>query len=357
MPGFAKFLVFLNVLMAGVFLVLATLSFNARRPWAYQVFLAELAQDGLPLDESDPGLRRVEVPLYADLDNDAILRDVFPKAEKIVKTQEEEVLRLKKEVSAELDKVKDDERELRDAFRRLILPLTLTLEERDYWLGRIVDKDTDLPKLKEDFLREFFDRALIKEDAEAKPEESDWLYRARPEIYKNEKYIKLTRREKIAHLLYNLSPSPQAHTRTMHVIGLKNYINEAELQAARLRDMALRTRMAMVDERALFEMEYQRLQQRILTLLEELEAKKLYLADKTGVRDRTRELVKIREEDKKTLVAQTAETETALGAALADQMSVETQLFETQKRLGDLQAKTEMLQRYIGRLEGVPGRN
>ena len=353
MPGFAKVLVFLNVLMAGVFLVLATLDFNARRPWAYQVLLAELGEDGLPLDESDPGPRRVEVPLYADINNDDLMRDLFPKGEKIVKTQEEEVQRLKKVVSDDLDKAKDDEKELRGRFRALILPLALTLEERDYWQERI-NKDDDLAALKADFLREFFDRALIKDDVEAKPEMSDWLARAKPEVYKNEKYIKLTRRQRIAHLLYNIST---AHTRTMHVIGLKAYVHEADLQAARLRDMALRMRMAMVDERSNFEMEYQRLQQRLLTLLEELEAKKLYLADKTGVRDRTKDLVKIREEDKKTLVAQTGDTETALKAALEDQTSVEQQIFDTQKRLGDLQAKTEALHRYIGRLEGVPGRN
>src|SRR5262249_19469389 len=69
MPGFAKFLVFLNLLAAFGFLYIATQDYNARRPWAYEVFVGELAIDGLPVDRNDPGPRRVEIALFEDLDN------------------------------------------------------------------------------------------------------------------------------------------------------------------------------------------------------------------------------------------------------------------------------------------------
>src|SRR5436190_11804747 len=105
----------------------------------------------------------------------------------------------------------------------------------------------------------------------------------------------------------------------MVVIGLKAFINAAENQAARLREISLRTRMAMVDERSQFEIEYQQLVQRLYALAGELEAKKLAKADKESILARTTELVKIREKDRDELIGQTGKSKTELDTALAHQ--------------------------------------
>jgi hypothetical protein len=378
MPGFAKFLVFMNLVAAFGFLYLATQDYNARKPWAYEVFVGELAVDGLPVDQRDPGPRRVDMALFQDLDDSdhTTLRELFEKAggnppEKggaYIHTQQEEVAYQKQKVNKQLDDIKDDD-ERRDAIRNYILPLTQTLEEREYWVKQFASKDVETKDLQADLNKEFFDKALKKEfwdektgqyDVEvADPEKSDMLNTVRADKMKElrdkypEKYIRITRRQQVAHLLYNLSRDPVSHTRVMVVIGLKAYIAEAEAQAARLREMSLRTRMAMVDERSMFEIEYQRLLQRIYSLSEELEAKKQYLADSKGIRDRSAELKKIREKDLEDLQGQMGKAETALNTALEHQLWWEQQIFETQKKLGEMQGQAENFQRHIKRLEGA----
>lgn len=392
MPGFAKFLVFMNFVAACAFLYIATIDYNARRPWAYEVFLGELAIDGLPLDERDPGPRRIDIALFEDLDESGhpTLRQLFANAggnppEKggnLIHTQQEEVAYQKDRINKLLNEEKEDDRK-RDMIRDLILPLTRTLEEREFWNKRYADKDYETKTLQEDLNKEFFDRALKKEyyDENAKkydiekadPQKSDRLNEKYAEdlekIRKDhpEKYIRPTRRQYVSHLLYNLSgvvsdpnqrggdPGQRAveHTRVMVVIGLKAYIGEAESQAARLREMSLRTRMAMVDERSLFEVEYQRLLQRIYTLSEELEAGKLFYKDKEGIRDRTKELAGIRAKDLAELQAQVGKALTELDTALGHQEWWEQQIFDTQKKLGEMQSQAENLQRYIKRLEGA----
>lgn len=359
MPGFAKFLVFMNVVIACTFLYLATIDYNARRPFAREVFIHELAIDGLPLDRQDSGPRRVEIALYQDLDGDDILKELFakvpPATGKPMRSQVEEVEYQKDKIIKELNKMEEDDR--RETIKTLALALSYTLDEREYWIKRLADKDANMKEVQEVFVKEFFDRATQEDDVEASQSDSV-ANRQREENKKppSESHSRLTRRQKIAHLLYNLTRSNDEHQRAMAVIGLKNYTGEAEGQAARLRDMTLSTNMRMVNERGRFEEQYQRLTQRLFSLLEELESKKLFYNDKVGIKNRTDELVKIRQKDLKDLLAQLKDSETAIAAALDEQTGLEQQVFETQKRLADLQGKTEGLQRYIKRMEGVGGR-
>jgi hypothetical protein len=146
MPGFAKFMAFMNVVVALVFLYLASIDYFARQPWIYEVFRAELAIDGLPVDEKDHGPRRVDVPLYHDID-DATLKDMFAKAggnpikgsETIVRTQIDEVKRMQEKTIEELKKLKNDPDRLRAKLREIVLPLAYSLEERDFWNKHIAD--------------------------------------------------------------------------------------------------------------------------------------------------------------------------------------------------------------------------
>jgi hypothetical protein len=365
MPGFAKFLAFMNVVIAGAFLYLATLDFNARRPFAREVFIHELALDGLPLDRTDPGPRRVEIALYQDLDSD-MLKELFArvppqKGVPIPQTQAEEVEYQKKKILEELNSLKDDD-DKRQRILGLALLLAYTLDEREYWLKAINDTKNeayieDVKQLQDAFIKEFFERALQEENVEAS--RSDSVANRKRKENKDvptESHSRPTRRQKMAHLLYNLSKDEAAHQRAMAVIGLKNYIGEAEAQAARLRDMTLSTNMRMVNERGTFEEQYQQLTQRLNTLLEELEAKKLLFADKEGIKKRTDELVQIRKKDLDALHTDLTKSQKDIASALDEQTSLEQQVFETQKKLAELQEQTQGLQRYIRRMEGVGGR-
>lgn len=365
MTAFAKFMAFMNIVIACVFLFLASKDFNTRRPWAYEVFRAQLAVDGLPIDQHDSGLRRVAYALWQDLEPDT-LKDLFAKAggnpaqgsNNLIKTQIEEVDRLRAELTAELDKIKDEE-DKRARLRDLFLPLAMTLEERDYWTQRINDKDLDqigLEKLQKDLFDDYFGRATLPgDDTLVPPEKSDWLAQKNPKAVQPEGQTQLDRRQRLAHLLYNLGKSAEDHTRAMVVIGLKAYIAEAEAQAARLREMSLRVRLATLDERSLFEVEYTRLTQRILALVEEIERKKYFYTGQQDLKKRAAELVKIREADLEELNGKLSQAKDDTDKALALQRSLEERLFETQKHLGEVQEKTQEMERFIRGLE-VPNR-
>jgi hypothetical protein len=360
MPGFAKFLVFMNFVAACGFLYLATIDFNARRPWAYQAFRGELAVDGLPLDERDPGPRRVDIALGEDLEKDT-LADMFKdaggnpeKGGKLVRTQKDEVLQIQNKLEAAL-KAKGDDDDKRQLLKEVFLPLAYTLEERDYWNDRLAKKDADVNELQKDMIDDYFGRALKDDDEDVPREKSDWI--AGKKNYPAEKpHSRLTRRQKIAHLLFNLGGEFTNHQRVVAMIGLRNYINEAEGQAARLRELSLRTRMAMINERGDFEEQYQRLIGRLYALLEELETKKQFYKDKEGVKTRTAELVKIREEDYKELKGKVGEANDKIKAALMEQETLEQRVFDTQKKLGEILEQTEELQYRVRRMEGVGGR-
>ena len=356
MTGFAKFMAFMNVVAALAFLYLATLDYNARRPWAYEVFRSELAIDGLPIDKDDPGPRRVDLALFHDLDDDT-LKDMFAKAggnpakgsDNVVRTQLDEVERVQKKTIEELEKLKGDDGRFRSRLREVVLPLAYSLEERDFWAHHI-DAETAIPpqKLIEEFNQEFFERAKLEE---VPPSKSDWLAANQKTGDKLDYHGPLTRRHMIAHLLYNLTSTPQDHYRVMVVIGLRAYVGEADGQASRLRDMGQRIRLAMLDERRFFEAEYTFLVQRVLTVVEELYRRQQFLKSQQNIKDRNEDLKKIREKDKEELEANLVQANKAVDAALKLQGTLEQQLFETQRVLGDIKQKTEEMERYINGLE------
>src|SRR5262245_11332191 len=165
MPGFAKFLVFMNVLAACGFLYLATIDFNARRPWAYEVFRGEMAIEGLPLDERDPGPRGVDIALWHDLDP-TTLKDMFAKAGGNPPKdglQVEEVKAQQAKLKKEFDKMEEDEK--RDRLRTLALSLSYSLPEREKWLEKFKDKDARLEDLQSEIFKEYFEKPLKGDDA------------------------------------------------------------------------------------------------------------------------------------------------------------------------------------------------
>lgn len=363
MPGFAKFMAFMNVAVACAFLFLASKDYNTRRPWAYEMFRAELAVEGLPLDENDSGPRRVAYALYQDLEPET-LKDMFAKAggnpvkgsSNFITMQIKEVERLRAMYKDDLDKIKDDDAK-RSRLRDIFLPLALTLEEREYWAQRIDDKDLTqrgLEDLQKDLIDDYFGRA-VSEAETVPPEKSDWLARKSPKTAAPEGQTQLNRRQRIAHLLYNLGRSAEEHTRALVVIGLKSYISEAENQATRLREMSLRVRLTMLDERSLFEVEYTRLTQRILALVEEIERKKYFYAGQQDIKKRDADLVEIRKADLEELNGKLTEAQSGIDKALKLQRNLEERLFETQKQLGAVQEKTQEMERFLRGLE-VPNR-
>lgn len=321
MPLGAKFLAVLNFLAAGGFVYLATIDWNMRQAWSYEVFRQELALHGLPADETD-AVHRVDRPLYQDVSR-TTLADIFKKsnAGPAVATLAEEAQRAKDELAKEKDVEK---------LRMMIIDQGSTIERRDEL--RQKTEGLDAAGLR-DLLGKMIDEAMTY---------------ANPEKYPD-KYDAELARQKMAHILYNMSPD--GHSRVVTVIGIRAYIREAELQAANLREMASRLREIMVVDRSNFEVEYLRLVRDVFKLSEQVEDIKLAFKAKQDIRERVDVELKSREGEKAKLLMVLAKAKDDTDLALKDQALLENYLFEINSALGRFKDHTEKLERELRALE------
>ena len=164
-----------------------------------------------------------------------------------------------------------------------------------------------------------------------------------------DKYDPELARQKMAHLLFNMSPD--GHQRVVIVVGIRAYLREAELQAANLREMASRLREIMVKDRANFEAEYMRLVHRIFQLSEQVEDMKLGLKSKQDIRERVDVELKSREGEKAKLLMTLAKAKADTDVALEEQAALEKYLFQINTELGRYKDYTEKLERELRALE------
>lgn len=343
MPLTAKILAFFNVLASGLFIYLAAIDWKARNEWALEVFRHELVIDGLPVDEHDTG-RRVDYPIYPDLgeegDEDSVnvVKKLFTRASagKPIKTQHDEVERVRKELSDELKKL--DGEELRKRLRDLLLAQATTFDERMELLAKVQDAKVTDDQLKA-LLFGKFDAAI----ADVAPSDRHTVGGVT-----SENQDVTAKRRAIAHLLYNLDPSLERHQRLMVIIGLKSYIAEADTQAKALRDMIERTRMATMDDRLAFESEYLRQRDRILELAAAVDLMNITVASIKDLQERQKTVV-IAPLEKRVadLNAGLKDAKKQTDAVLAVQGELESRLFKLNAAMGDDKEDNERLERAI----------
>ncbi len=159
MSLFGKILAVLNVLAAICFLVVAGMDWAQRERWAYAVFRHDLLVEGLPIDAKEgdrDGSPRV------DLLSDKTLAALFPSSP--VKTQTEEVERVRKLVQAKIDGA-DVPGTRGQKLARYLRALARTEQERES-LGQLMT-GPDNPQATEALDKQFnqqFDR--VKESAD-----------------------------------------------------------------------------------------------------------------------------------------------------------------------------------------------
>lgn len=357
MPLFAKILTILNVLAAGAFIYLASLDYNARQQWSYEVFRHELVLNGLPVDETDVGLRvdlqpykvkgtdtyrlpdderdlnqRVDRPLYPDI-SDNLVNQMFDDlgAGDPVRTQKEEVERVRDKIKGELEGEKNEAKR-RAAVKKYLLArarTARTVKERDESLRDYKDDKLPTAKLMDNFLARF-DAAV-----------------AGGEIEDGAKRSVAERRAEVANLLYSLDPDLVSHQRLMVVVGLRAYTIEADAQAQTLRDMAVQSRLGAIDDRNEFESAYLLQRDRILALaadvlrrdieLKNVEAK--VKSNEDEITKRKKEIEALKDEVK----VASEKTEDSLKV----QAKLEKDLFEVHKEIGDLIEANRKLERDI----------
>src|SRR5262245_63101103 len=103
MSTLGKVLAILNVLAAIAFFALAAMDYGQRKKWAHNVFVHDLAINGLPVDAEEPDADGD--PLVNRFRDDSeTLKEVFKSSGNPVKTQEDELARVQSRI---LQKVKD----------------------------------------------------------------------------------------------------------------------------------------------------------------------------------------------------------------------------------------------------------
>jgi hypothetical protein len=329
MPLFAKILAILNVLAAGGFIYLASLDYGARQAWALANFQYELALDGLPLDDRDPG-RNVIKPLRDDLGDDdspGVLAGLFKAGgvgKPFVKTQAKELARVQAALAKELAELQEDQR--RQRIRQLLLALASTFAEHNKIVEQTRNPDVTT--------------AEMEKQLKAKSEEA------------------AANRRAAAHLLYNIDPSIESHQRLTVIIGLRAYANEAEEQARALREMADRIRVAADDDRILFEDKYLRNRERILDLVLQLERQQSdHIAQQRLVQRIDEEIIKPQTARIEDLKAEKEKVDLAAKDRLKQQGELENELFNVHRQMSNLleenlRMEREIRDRELGRNRG-----
>jgi hypothetical protein len=346
MPLSAKILAFLNVLAAGLFLYLAaTLVYAPRQVWSRAVFQRELVLEGLPVDEFDPGWRP-DRPLAADLgeEDSAVLTDFFklvgPAGKPVVRSQDREVERVRVETMKDIDGQADDAAK-RKRIKELLFAQARSFDEREEMANKFADKDVSVDDLKK-LLDDKFEDAVRDVSLGGR--------------VASDRHI-LAKRRLVAHLLYNLSAEPDWHKRVMIIVGLRNYIYEADLQALALRDMIARTKSAALSERIAFEAEYLRQRDRILALSQAVERQQVALASLKELRDRQqKEIIDPLTARKKELEDELVKAKADTTDVLARQDALETTLFDLHREIGKLLTENQKLEREIRLMELGPVR-
>lgn len=407
MSTLGKVLGFLNILAAVAFFCLAAYLWNARNLWQYEVFRAELAIHGLPLVDDDPWPipQTVTVANLQDEDTRNTVGKLFvgvAEADEVVYTQKQEVQRVRDKLVAEVQALPQAQQ--RDRLKQLLLPLARTGDERDALAARVDDPNeapaTLIDELKHrcelalylsnhelrQWLTEQLDR-LAKLDDDRRPAARQALldelvrydlpgmadFQATvvenpDELQQLEGVIRNTLlkkvpandlpsnrlrepddlRQRVAHLLYNLSHEPAWHARVAVVVGLEAYNYEADKQAAALDEMAQRVRSLMNADRLAFETRYRQvLQRRNVFLARQVKLLEIAVKDQQKLREQHEQLVRSREAEIEEFKQRTDKLKEAVQAARAKQAEREQELFKEYRELAKTFDRNLQLERLI----------
>jgi len=346
MPLAAKILAFLNVLAAGLFVYLAGIDWAQRLEWSRAEFLHRLVLNGLPVDERDTGWR-VDRPLSEDIgegDDSAIAADLFGliRSKPAVTTQDREVERARADTMKEINAI-EDETAKRNRIKELLLAQAHTFDERE----ELLDEKINNKKVSTDDLKKLLEDRF--EDA------------LRDVSYGNDRQPTdrnvQEKRRLIAHLLYNLSAEPSWHQRVMVVVGLKNYVDEADTQAQALRKMVDRVKAAARDEQYAFETDFLRLRDYDLILSQDVERYQVAL---NNIKDfdarQKKELIAPLQARKVQLNKDLEEQQNMNHKVLIDQDNLETSIFGIHSHLGDFLTRNQKLERELRLMELGPVR-
>lgn len=341
MTIFGKILIITNLLITTVFVYLASVDWAKRYSWAYAVYRDDLRMNGLPIDERE--MDPIGNVLLADKLSSKTLEQVFQQAGAgaPVETQVKEVQRAHEEVRAALAAL--DEPGKRALLKIIMLPLARTTGDR-YEVQERIDK-APIDDLLNDVSTVFTEAAQsdLKEDNTAN------LGGEKPLIVKQ--LLPRDRRQAIAHLLYNIKPTEEGHARTIVVVGLKAFNEEAKLQADNLEIIFETVRYNMLGDRANFEVEYRKILDEIRDVADSISGRQLYYENQQKLEKEHTALRDGRQKDVDDAKAALKAALKVMNENLKAQAKQEESLFESQRILGTVASENERKEKEIRRLE------
>jgi hypothetical protein len=343
MSLFGKILAVLNVVAAIAFVYFATTDYAKRQAWAQSAFRHELQITGLPVDDKVVDVDGV--PIVENM-TPATLQQVFTGIGQPVKTQREEVNRVRTQLQAKADDPNIQGTKA-EKLARILLPLAQTGPHREE-LIRLMTKDPRAQLTEQNLVDEFnrlFDGATRAGGSEMPPD---------------------GQRDGIAALLVplcvfdgeglpqdiNADPveSP-GYKRAVVVIGLEEAARAVKARAFALQQVAQDIAQSAEYDRANFVATNQKVLMELQTLLKELEAAKYADGVQQGLVQKHQLVVDKRKNDVTEMENQLKEAIAKTQAVLKDQAAVEAALFKKQQEKKAAQEKNNALEKEIEKLE------
>jgi hypothetical protein len=303
--------------------------------------------NGLPVDEHEiDGFQHAPI---VDKISDNTAQQIFQTlGGKPVKTQKEEVDRIREELTADINAAPDDKAK-REKLKNILVPMARTLGQRYDLRNQL-----DTAKL-DDLLNEF--NALFAEVN--RPEltvDGDQPTPADPNFRKTSFGLLLPRdrRAAIAHLLLNVKQDDDNYLlRLQAVLGLKEFNDAMRVQADALTDMADRVKFEMLGDRSAFEVDYQAKLDDLRDLVEATADQQTFLENQQKLKKDHEKLAEGRKSDVEEAKKKLADSRAKIAAMLLEQAEREAKLFAAQRDLGSLAADNEKKEREIRTLEKV----
>ncbi|GIW81796.1 MAG: hypothetical protein KatS3mg105_3603 [Gemmatales bacterium] len=345
MTLFGKFLMILNIFAATAFVYIAALDWGKRYEWSYAVFRQHLVINGLPLDDEETadqeGLHNVR---QVDRLGDSTLSSLFaPVGGNPVRTQQEELVRLRDQLKAEINAL-PNEAEKRKKLKELLVPLarsSLDRSEVRIWL------DTTKPFSK---VMEGFDAIFAAAIGAQAVDDSDSQTQTTQQTSLAYRLVPRDKRRAMTHLLFTLHPDLQ---RVTVVVGLKALVDEMNDQADALMPISDSVEFAMLGDLSSFEVEYEQLLSDLKDLAFHLDERSRMLASQQELKKKHEGLVELRKQDIVKFKEAINVARKTIKELLHAQQEEERLLFESQSVLRDIRSTNERLEREIRRLEGL----
>jgi hypothetical protein len=337
MSMLGKVLANLNVVLALAFAALIALDWGQRQNWTFGTYRAQLALDGLPVDETEldnEGMPRVN--LLSDKTFKEVLPDVN-EATPEARTQVAEVKRVQDRLRAEVAAAGDDKAK-RQKLASILVPLAQTLGEREALQQQITKDPIDQLMGPDGPFDKAFNQALKNQSPQGKPVQGADA-----------------RRQAIAHLLVNTAQDENARRRVVAVIGLRSFAAAAARQADALRDMAERVTLALANDQAQFGRQYQQGIDDLQGLAAQIDERKQELQRQQALHERHNALLNARVTDAANLKKELDAARQSTQSALAELAKEQRRLFDAQRRVTTGLDQNLKLEREIRSLEQLPG--